>query len=339
MTAVDPDHRPAEGESAAPASGPERRAAAAADLAADVAEEIGRAVVGKRDVVDLVLAAVLARGHVLLEDVPGVAKTLLARSLATACGLGFRRVQFTPDLLPADITGSVVLDLASRTPTFRPGPVFTEILLADEINRAPAKTQAALLEAMQEGQVTIDGDPHDLGRPFAVVATQNPIEAEGTYPLPEAQLDRFLVRVGIGYPDLDDERAIVAARLARTTADVTIEPVVSRQTFVSMQAAVEDVHVDDSLVDYALALVRATRDEPDIAIGASPRGSLALVGLARAWALVRGRDYVGPDDLRALAVPVLAHRITLDDDAWVRGTHADDVVRRVIDRVPAPSWS
>ncbi len=311
----------------------------AAALAGAVVDEVERAVVGKRDVIDLVLASLLAGGHVLLEDVPGVAKTLLARSLATACGLAFSRVQFTPDLLPSDITGSLVLDLATRTPTFRPGPVFTDVLLADEINRAPAKSQAALLEAMQEGQVTVDGTARPLGCPFAVVATQNPIEAEGTYPLPEAQLDRFLVRVGLGYPSEDDELAILDERLSRRSPHVAIEPVVSRETFVSMQAAVEDVHVDDSLVAYALALVRATRDAPDIAVGASPRGSLALVLLARSWALVRGRDYVGPDDIRALAVPTLSHRIALDDDAWVRGTLADDVVRRIIDRVPAPTWA
>ena len=290
--------------------------------------------------IDLVLAAMLAGGHVLLEDVPGVAKTLLARSLATACGLDFSRVQFTPDLLPSDITGTLVLDLASRTPQFRPGPVFCDVLLADEINRAPAKTQAALLEAMQEGQVTVDGRAHHLGRPFVVIATQNPIEAEGTYPLPEAQLDRFLVRVGLGYPAHADELAMLAGT-ARTVA-----PPMSRSArwstsppSSSMQRAVEDVHVDPPLVSYALDLVVATRDEPDIAIGASPRGSLALVTLARAWALVRGRDYVGPDDIRTLAIPTLSHRVTLDDDAWVRGTLVDDVVRRVIDRVAAPNWS
>jgi MoxR-like ATPase len=330
MTTVD-DPRPA---------GPtEARADSAVSLAGRIVDEVERAVIGKRDVVDLVLAAVLAGGHVLLEDVPGVAKTLLARSMATACGLGFSRIQFTPDLLPSDITGSLVLDLGTRTPTFRPGPVFTDVLLADEVNRAPAKSQAALLEAMQEGQVTVDGTAHPLGRPFAVIATQNPIEAEGTYPLPEAQLDRFLVRVALGYPNEQDELAILGGRLARRRPEVEVRSVVSRQTFVSMQAAVEDVHVDDSLVAYALSLVRATRDEPDIAVGASPRGSLALVTLSRAWALVRGRDYVGPDDVRALAVPTLSHRITLDDDAWVRGTLPDDVVRRVIDRVPAPTWS
>jgi len=312
---------------------------AAATLAARIAEEVGRAVIGKRDVVDLTLAAVLAGGHVLLEDVPGVAKTLLARSLATACGLRFGRVQFTPDLLPSDITGALVLDLATRTPVFRPGPVFCDLLLADEVNRAPAKTQAALLEAMQERQVTVDGQARPLGRPFAVVATQNPLDAEGTYPLPEAQLDRFLVRVALGYPDEGDELAILEQRLARRTPDVEVRPVATADQLRALQGAVEEVHVDPALVEYALALVRATRDEPEIAVGASPRGSLGLVTLARAWALVRGRDHVGPDDIRSLAVPVLGHRIALDDDAWVRGTHPDDVVRRVMDRVPAPTWS
>jgi MoxR-like ATPase len=308
-------------------------------LAAAIADEVERAVIGKRDVVDLVLAAVLADGHVLLEDVPGVAKTLLARSLAMACGLQFGRVQFTPDLLPSDITGTLVLDLASRTPAFRPGPVFCDLLLADEVNRAPAKTQAALLEAMQERQVTVDGIARPVGSPFAVVATQNPLGAEGTYPLPDAQLDRFLVRVALGYPSAGDELAILDQRLARRRREVEVRAVATRDQLCALQAAVEDVHIDDGLVEYALALVRSTREEVDIAVGASPRGSLALVTLARAWALVRGRDHVGPDDVRALAVPVLAHRVTLDDDAWIRGTAPDDVVRRVIDRVPAPTWS
>lgn len=311
----------------------------ASALAVAVADEVARSVIGKRDVIDLVLASLLAGGHVLLEDVPGVAKTLLARSMATACGLGFTRVQCTPDLLPSDITGTLVLDVASRTPVFRAGPVFTDVLLADEVNRAPAKSQAALLEAMAEGQVTVDGDARPIGAPFAVIATQNPIEAEGTYPLPEAQLDRFLVRVGLGYPDHGDELTILRDRLERRSPYAPVAPVVDRHTFLAMQASVEDVHVDPPLIEYALDLVVATRDEPDIAIGASPRGSLALVTLARAWALVRGRDYVGPDDVRSLAIPTLSHRICLDDDAWVRGTLADDVVGRVIDRVPAPTWS
>lgn len=311
----------------------------ATDLATSVVDEVERAVVGKRDVIDLVFAAMLAGGHVLLEDVPGVAKTLLARSLAAASGLEFSRVQFTPDLLPSDITGSLVLDLATRTPEFRPGPVFCDVLLADEINRAPAKTQAALLEAMQEHQVTVDGHARRVGRPFAVIATQNPIDAEGTYPLPEAQLDRFLIRVALGYPDRDDELVIIEDRLARRTPDVEVAPVIDTRTFLALQRAVEDVHVDPPLIEYALDLVTATRDEPDIALGASPRGSLALVTLARAWALVRGRDYVGPDDIRTLAIPVLSHRVSLVDEAWVRGIQADDVVRRVIDAVAAPTWS
>lgn len=317
----------------------ETRQVSAAALAREIVDEVERAVIGKRDVIDLVLAAVLAGGHVLLEDLPGVAKTLLARSLATACGLDFARVQFTPDLLPSDITGTLVLDLATNSPAFRPGPVFCDVLLADEINRAPAKSQAALLEAMQERHVTVDGVPRPLGAPFAVIATQNPIEAEGTYPLPEAQLDRFLVRIGVGYPDVDDELTILERRLERATPDVEIRAVTDRALFLALQAAVEEVHVDGRLLEYALEVVRATRDERDIAVGASPRGSLALVTLARAWALVRGRDYVGPDDIRSLAVPALAHRVTLDDDAWVRGVAADDVVRRVIDRIPAPNWS
>lgn len=311
----------------------------AAGLATAIVDEVERAVVGKRDVINLALAALLAGGHVLLEDVPGVAKTLLARSLATACGLDFARVQFTPDLLPSDITGTLVLDLATNSPVFRPGPIFCDVLLADEVNRAPAKTQAALLEGMQEGHVSVDGVPRSVGRPFGVIATQNPIEAEGTYPLPEAQLDRFLVRVGLGYPGHDDELTILERRLERSMPEVEIRHVTTKSLFLAMQRAVEEVYVDPQLLEYALDLVTATRDEKDIAIGASPRGSLALVTLSRGWALVRGRDYVGPDDIRALAVPTLAHRVTLDDDAWVRGMAAEDVVRRVIDRVAAPNWS
>lgn len=311
----------------------------AAGLARAIGDEVERAVIGKRDVIDLVLAGLLARSHVLLEDLPGVAKTLLARSLATATGLDFARIQCTPDLLPSDITGTLVLDVASKSPVFRPGPLFCDLLLADEINRAPAKSQAALLEAMQEATVTVDGVPRSLGQPFAVIATQNPIEAEGTYPLPEAQLDRFGVRVRMGYPDRRDELTILAERMARDTPEVTLQPVASRGLFLAMQRAVEDVHVDERLLAYALDLVTATREDADLTIGASPRGSLGLVTLARAWALVRGRDYVGPDDLRTLSIPTLAHRVTLSDDAWVRGISADDVVRRAIDRVPAPNWS
>lgn len=317
---------------------PTTKLPAAAELAHRILDEVERAVVGKRDAVALVLAAMLADGHVLLEDVPGVAKTLTARSLATATGLRFARVQFTPDLLPTDITGTLVLDPVSGQPEFRAGPVFTQLLLADEINRAPSKTQAALLEGMQERQVTVDGVPRRLPRPFVVIATQNPIEAEGTYPLPEAQLDRFLVRATMGYPAHGDELVMLERRIERGTDDVELQAVVDAGGFRAMQRAVERVHVDRRLLEYALGLVTATRAEPDLEVGASPRGSLAMIRLARAWALLSGRDYVGPDDLRAIAVPVLAHRVVLRDDAWVRGVPAADVVRRVVDEVPAPTW-
>jgi MoxR-like ATPase len=310
---------------------------AAARVAHAVLDEVCRAVVGKRETVALVLAGLLADGHVLLDDLPGVAKTLTARSIATAAGLRFARVQFTPDLLPADITGSLVLDPVDRVPKFRPGPVFTELLLADEINRAPAKTQAALLEAMQERQVTTDGVARPLARPFLVVATQNPIESEGTYPLPEAQLDRFLLRTQMGYPAPGDEVSMLAGRLARGADDVDLRAVCDPESFVAAQQALEHVHVDDRLLAYTVELIGATRAEPSLAVGASPRGSLALVKLARAAALLSGRDYAGPDDIRAMAVPALAHRVVLTDETWARGVSATEVVRRVIDRVPAPN--
>jgi MoxR-like ATPase len=327
-----PDDRP---RPAAPAPTLE----AAAGVAHAVLDEVCRAVVGKRETVALVLAGLLADGHVLLDDLPGVAKTLTARSIATAAGLRFARVQFTPDLLPADITGSLVLDPVNRVPEFRPGPVFTDLLLADEINRAPAKTQAALLEAMQERQVTTDGVARPLPRPFLVIATQNPIESEGTYPLPEAQLDRFLLRTQMGYPAPADEVSMLAGRLARRADDVDLRSVCDPEAFVAAQEALEHVHVDDRLLAYTVELIGATRAEPNLAVGASPRGSLALVKLARAAALLSGRDYAGPDDIRAMAVPALAHRVVLTDETWARGVSATDVVRRVIDRVPAPNVS
>jgi MoxR-like ATPase len=274
---------------------------------------------------------------VLLDDVPGVAKTLTARSIATAAGLDFARIQFTPDVLPADITGSLVLDVTTQRPHFRRGPVFTNLLLADEINRAPAKTQAALLEAMQERQVTADGVTHALPRPFLVIATQNPIESEGTYPLPEAQLDRFLLRTTMGYPSEADEITLLADRLDRRTDEVALEPVCDAATFIGVQRALEHIHVDRRLLAYCVALVGATRAAPDLALGSSPRGTLALVKLTRAVALMEGRDYVGPDDVRGIAVPALAHRVVLSDDAWARREDPEEVVRRAVDRVPLPS--
>ena len=308
-------------------------------VAHGILDEVSRAVVGKRPVVRLILAGLLADGHVLLDDVPGVAKTLTARSLATAAGLQFSRVQFTPDVLPADITGSLVLDLTTQRPEFRPGPVFTDLLLADEVNRAPAKTQSALLEAMQERQVTVDGDGHLLSRPFLVVATQNPIESEGTYPLPEAQLDRFLLRTTMGYPTEEDEIELLAQRIARGTDDFDLRPVCDASTFLGVQRAVEKIRVDPRLLAYSVALVRATRAEPSLDVGSSPRGTLALVKLARAAALLDARDFVGPDDIRQVAIPALAHRVVLSDEAWARRTDPVDLVRNAIDQVPVPDLS
>jgi MoxR-like ATPase len=318
------------------AAGPGVAGTAAA--AKRILAEVERAVVGKRHVLELVLAGLLANGHVLLDDLPGVAKTLLARSFATVAGLEFRRLQLTPDVLPADITGTMVLDLATTTPVFRPGPVFAQLVLADEINRAPAKTQAALLEAMQERQVTMDGETHPLPRPFLTIATQNPIESEGTYPLPEAQLDRFLLRTGVGYPTPDDELELLGQRLTRGQDDVVLSPVVTAEQFRAMQASLEQVHVDRSIAQYAVALVTATRADKQLEVGSSPRGSLALIKLARAIAVLAGRDFTTPDDMRAIAVPALAHRVVLRSEAWARRVSSDDVVRQIVDRVPAPNW-
>jgi MoxR-like ATPase len=308
----------------------------AGELAGAVVDEVAGVVLGKRPVLELVMASVLADGHVLLEDVPGTAKTLLARSFATALGVGFARVQFTPDLLPSDITGGSIFDQASGTLRFEEGPVFTNLLLADEINRTPPKTQAALLEAMQERQVTIDGATRPLGPPFLVLATQNPIEHEGTYPLPEAQLDRFLVRLTIGYPDAEAEWQLLAERVQRRTAEATVRQVVGRDELLAMQASLEDVHVEEGIGRYVVALVGSTRTRAALELGASPRGSLALLLLARAKAVLSGRDYVLPDDVKAVAVPALAHRLRLRADVWMRGTTTEEVVAECLQEVPAP---
>ena len=308
----------------------------AAALAEGILDEVCRAVVGKRDVIRLILAGLLADGHILLDDVPGVAKTLTARSIAAAAGFDFARVQFTPDVLPADITGSLVLDLTTHKPEFRPGPVFANLLLADEVNRAPAKTQAALLEAMQERQVTSDRVSYRLPRPFLVIATQNPIESEGTYPLPEAQLDRFLLRTTMGYPSEADEVNLLADRIERRKDEVDLCPVCHAPSFLAIQQTLERVHLDERLLEYCVALVRETRSEPQLAVGSSPRGTLALAKLARATALMAGREFVSPDDIRALVAPALAHRVVLGDDAWARRANPEDVVRQAVDRVPAP---
>jgi MoxR-like ATPase len=299
-------------------------------------DEVERAVVGKRGPLEIVLLGLLGDGHVLLEDYPGLAKTLTARSFAQVTEMRFARVQFTPDLMPADVTGSSIWNQRTGDFEFRAGAVFSNLLLADEINRAPPKTQAALLEAMQERQVSTDGVTRRLERPFLVLATQNPIEYEGTYPLPEAQLDRFLLRTSFGYPSEDDEWRVLERRLERQSDEVELEPVVDRETLLEMQAAVEEVHVSESVGRYIVALVNETRESPSTAVGASPRGSLALLKLARGRAALSGRDFATPDDVKAVAVPALAHRLVLKPELWVQRLAAEDVVNEVLDRVPTP---
>ena len=301
-----------------------------------VLDEIERAVIGKRKALELVLLGLLADGNVLLEDYPGLAKTLAARSFARATTLGFARIQFTPDLMPSDVTGSSIFNQRTADFEFRPGPIFTNLLLADEINRAPPKTQAALLEAMQERQVTIEGTTYPLDRPFIVLATQNPIEYEGTYPLPEAQLDRFLLRIGIGYPTPDDEWRMVERRVERGVDDVEVEPVVDGPTLLELQGALEQVYVSESIGRYMVELVTATRTSPRVQVGASPRGTLALLKLARGHAALAGRDFVTPDDVKAIAVPALAHRLTLRPELWVQRIRGEDIVRESLDAVPTP---
>jgi MoxR-like ATPase len=308
-----------------------------ADRSRALLDEVERAVIGKRGALELAVMTLLADGHVLIEDYPGLAKTLIARSLAAVTGMGFARVQFTPDLMPSDITGSSVFNQRTMEFEFRPGPVFTNVLLGDEINRAPPKTQSALLEAMQERQVTIEERTRALERPFLVLATQNPIEYEGTYPLPEAQLDRFLVRMRVGYPEADDEWRILERRLERRADEPELESVVTRDELLAMQRAIEDVYVSESVGRYMVSLVAATRENTSVSVGASPRGTLALLKLARVKAVFDGRDFVVPDDVKELAVPALAHRLALKPELWVRNVDADDVVRECLEAVPVPA--
>jgi MoxR-like ATPase len=302
-----------------------------------VLEAVNTVMVGKREQLQLVLAGILAGGNVLLEDLPGLGKTLTARCFAQALGLDFRRLQFTPDLLPADVTGSFLYDQRHHELTFRPGPVFTNLLLADEINRTPPKTQAALLEAMQEKQVSVEGVTYRLEPPFHVLATANPIEYEGTYPLPEAQLDRFLLRVSFGYPAPEEEWVVLQRRMARAREESVLEPVVDAASLLSMQASLEQVAVDDSVGRYLVALTSATRSHDAVLAGASPRGSLALLLLSRAWAALAGRDYVVPEDVKAVAVPALAHRITLRPEMWLRHTDPAFVVVEALRSTAAPA--
>ena len=308
-----------------------------AERAASVLDEVERAVVGKRPALELALCALLADGHVLIEDYPGLAKTLIARSFATVTGTNFARVQFTPDLMPSDVTGASIFDQRTAEFEFRPGPVFTNVLLADEINRAPPKTQASLLEAMQERQVTTEDRTRPLERPFLVLATQNPIEYEGTYPLPEAQLDRFLIRMRVGYPSPEAEWEILAQRLDRRDDEAELRPVINREELVAMQRVVEDVHVSESVGRYIVALVGATRASASVEVGASPRGTLAVMKLARVKALLDGRDFVTPDDVKSVAVPALAHRLALRPELWVQRVQPEDVVRECLSSVPVPT--
>ena len=302
-----------------------------------VLAEVGTVVVGMQSALRVALAAVLAGGHVLFEDVPGLGKTLAARSLATALGLDFRRLQCTPDLLPADITGSYVYDPVDSRFVFRPGPVFTGILLADEINRTAPKTQSALLEAMAERQVTVEGTSYVLERPFHVMATSNPVEYEGTYPLPEAQLDRFMVRLSVGYPGADAEADVLTRRLARRTEEANVAAVVDAQTVLAMQAGVEAVGVDPDIVRYCVDIAASTRGHSAVEVGASPRGSQALVLVARALAVLSGRDYVTPEDVKSIAVSALAHRLTLTPQAWTSGVLPASVVQSLLGVVPGPA--
>jgi MoxR-like ATPase len=307
-----------------------------AERAAAVLDEVERAIVGKRPALELVLAALLADGHVLLEDYPGLAKTLVARSFAAVTGMRFSRIQFTPDLMPGDVTGSSIFNQRTAEFEFRPGAVFTNVLLADEINRAPPKTQSALLEAMAERQVTTEDRTRALERPFLVLATENPIEYEGTYPLPEAQLDRFLIRARIGYPTPDAEWEILRRRLERSGDELELRPVVDRDGLLAMQAAVEQVHVSEAIGRYIVELVTATRSARGVEVGSSPRGSLALMKLARVRAALDGRAFVVPDDVKQLAIPALAHRLTMRPELWTQSASDEEVVGQILDEVPVP---
>lgn len=312
----------------------------ASDIAQRLQAEIARSVVGQTDAVRAVLASLLAGGHVLLEGMPGLGKTLLVKALAKTFAGQFARIQFTPDLMPADVVGHAVFDLKNQSFTVRKGPIFTHLLLADEINRAPAKTQSALLEVMQERQVTIEGESHPLDAPYMVLATQNPIEQEGTYPLPEAQLDRFLVKVLMDYPSAAEELELARLTTQNRVGDAldvaAVNTLIKPETVATLQQVVAQVRVDEQVLDYAVRIVRATRDWPGIGIGAGPRGAIALIRLARAWAVLEQRDFVTPDDVKQAALPVLRHRIAITPEAELEGLDADRLLRGLLEQLPAP---
>jgi len=301
-----------------------------------IIDEVERAVVGKRTLLEMVMSSALAGGHVLLEDFPGLGKTLVARSFAAVLGLDFKRIQFTPDLLPGDITGGYIFNRTKNKFELRKGPIFTNILLADEINRASPKTQSALLEAMQEGQVTLEGETLRLPEPFLVLATQNPIEYEGTFPLPEAQLDRFMLKMTVGYPTLEEEREILHRRRERKQDEVTLRKMADAKKLLAMREVVETVHVDADLETYIAALVNATRTDRRAAVGSSPRGSLAFLKVARAHAALEGRDYILPDDVKHYATAVLSHRIILQPEYWMSSAVTGEVITEALRRTPVP---
>ena len=303
---------------------------------ARIIDQVSSVVVGKQEALETIMLSILASGHILIEDNPGLAKTLMAKSFAAVLGLEFRRVQFTPDLLPADITGTYILNRKTSQFELRRGPIFTNFLLADEINRAPPRTQSALLEAMQEKQVTIEGDTQKLQEPFVVIATQNPIEYEGTYPLPEAQLDRFLVKLNVGYPSAEEEAQIIERRNSRRSDEVRLEVVSTRDALIAMQAEVEAIHVERAIEDYIVAIVRGTRSHSEVEIGSSPRGSLAITKLAKANAWMNARGYVIPDDVKRVAVPALSHRLILKPEGWLRGDKTASIVDKILQEVPVP---
>ncbi len=298
--------------------------------------QVKKAIVGKDPVLEKVMLAVLANSHILFEDFPGLAKTLLARSFAMSMGCNFSRIQFTPDLLPADITGTNIYNVKSGEFELRKGPVFTNVLLADEINRAPPKTQAALLEAMQERQTTLDGKTYRLDDPFIVMATQNPIEYEGVYPLPEAQLDRFLIRLKVGYPSRQEEVEIMQRRMSRAKEEIVLDTAADADEILDLQRTVEEIHVDDDILGYVADIVQATRSQKQVEVGASPRGSLAIFKLSRARAVVHGRDYVIPDDVKEVVDPALAHRMIMKAESWVKGTNPTQVIDDILKTIPVP---
>ena len=305
------------------------------DLVRALNENVRRVFVGGEKTLDLVLTGLLAQGHLLIEDAPGVGKTTLAKALARSIDCEFKRIQFTPDLLPSDITGVSIYEQESSSFAFKPGPVFANVVLADEINRTNPRTQSSLLEAMSENAVSVDGTTHALPQPFLVLATQNPFEFEGTYPLPESQLDRFLIRMSLGYPTAEEERAVLKAQERRHPL-LDLESVVSGEDVLALQAATREVKVDDAILDYIVALARATREAPEFSVGVSPRGSLCLRRASQALSLVRGRDYVIPDDVKELALPVLSHRVVLKDELGANRARAEEALQRVLETVPVP---